>query len=195
MMDRISARLQREPSHRRILIKILSLCIEPVTFLGLQQKLHALPETGSAILPPEVLIKWLEDDGAIYQSKFQDNYCWVITSQGKKIIDQESPENKLSILFEEEPDRKPFYEKVLNNCVVDHSRAEIEDLIKSEPTIPGTQLFPTLILQRLERAGAIQWINQKWRTHPDIVENLNRDDETVNEIYDQERKNGRISRQ
>ncbi len=163
-IQQIFTRFQKEPYHKVIFMKILSNCQEPKSFLRIQEIIHTFPEITNAILTPEVMLKWLEEDGGIQQVKLQEQFCWQTTPEGNFVLQQEAPQKKLAHLLKEEPDRKPVYLKVLDFCEKARTRNDVIEYLENEPILEKQQVFPTMFLQRLEKTGAIRWENSRWLT-------------------------------
>ena len=74
-----------------------------------------------------------------------------------------NPAERLRRVLEEEPEYADVYRMVLTFCFEERSMPEIEYLLRAHPALANPIVYPSYLVDRLEFAGALEWIG-KWRT-------------------------------
>ena len=161
ILDLISS----EPAYRLVLYKILEFCETPRSATEVGQEVRSFPEMKTAIHSPVILLGWLEEVGSIERIVVdKEEERWQTTEAGKKVAELEAPAKRLLELLAQEPVYHDIYMQVLQFCQSPRARTEIESLLEGNPVMEQPKVFPTFFIQRLEDAGALEWVDKHWWT-------------------------------
>jgi hypothetical protein len=156
-------RINREPSYSRVLYKILQSCATPRSAGEIEREILSYAEMKTAVLPPSTLVIWLESAGGL-ESVSEKEKIWQTSEAGKKVLETQSPQRRLLELMAKEPQYGETYVQVLEFCQVPKTRIEIEEWVKANPFLQESHVYPAFLIQRLEDAGGIEWVDSHWRT-------------------------------
>lgn len=143
--------VSNKPTHREILIRVLSFCVEEKEFGVVEDAIQAYPEYPAAGQNPYRLIKYLIDgygldcleidsEGAVItperkaeltEDELDDLIaCFHLktTEVGKKLSEDLSPHRRLTDLFSLFSDRRQFYTDLLSFCKEPRRFKDIEQL-------------------------------------------------------------------
>jgi hypothetical protein len=157
-------RIVREPSYRLVLYKILRFCETPKSAAEIEQEVIAYPEMKAAVLTPAILLGDLERAGGLERLVEAENDKWRITESGKRVVEIEAPGKRILALMSKEPEHSQLFLSTLEFCCTRRTRAEIEAWIKENSSPQTPQVHIGYVLQRLEDAGGIEWVDQYWQT-------------------------------
>jgi len=162
--EKILKRITAEPAYRLILHRLLAFCSEPKSVQEIQDEMMYYPEMRTAAHTPKMLLKWMIEAGAIvrHSDGSQETTLWQTTEAGLDAIAANDPAERLRRLLEEEPAYVDIFKKILEFCSIERSMPEIEYLLIAHPRLQSPKVYPSYLVDRLEFAGAIEWIG-KWR--------------------------------
>lgn len=149
--ERLLGVVNNKPSHREILLRVLSFCAQEREFGVVEDVIQTYPEYPMSGQNPYRLIKYLIDGGGLdyLEIDFEGNVitlerkaglsedeiddltdCFHVktTEVGAKLAEDYSPKRRLSDLFSLFGDRKPFYTELLDFCKEPRSYKDIEAL-------------------------------------------------------------------
>lgn len=161
---KIVDRLTSEPSYRLVLYKMLRFCETARSATEIEAEVLAFPEMKAAVLSPSVLLSWLENSGGVERIGETEAEQWQITGAGQKVLALEAPSKRLLDLIAKEPEYGDLFRQTLGFCQTPRTRGEIEEWVKQNPVAQANQVYPAFLLQRLEDAGGIEWVNSHWQT-------------------------------
>lgn len=185
-LDFLEREVCRHPLNRELLYKTLELCFDPLEVGALEQRMLSFPEASQATQDPYHLACLLEDAGGLRRIELDEEGCEVTelqkqdltedeaddlvasvlfetTETGRLFVRQHDPRHRFAELLDAEPVRKDCYIGLL--CFCDEkprTYAEIETLLRGNAVLlsekrSGLPLQPSVFVDRLERAGILEW--------------------------------------
>lgn len=162
--NKVLERIAAEPDCGNILYKILKYCEKERTQKEVEEAILSFPEMKNSMFSPAVFLSWLEEAGGIEgKAHEQSEQRWITTAAGRNAVRIQSEENRLRKLFDEESRYHDIFIQVLEFCSSPKSRIDIEFLLKENPILEKTKVYPSFFLENLEKAGGLVW-DEKWKT-------------------------------
>jgi len=161
---RIMELMSTHGEYRQVFYKILRFCMDPQSFISVQEEVHSYPEMETALQPPAILLNWLERAGGIEQFLDGEQGMWRTTEGGKRIVDQEAPMKKIQSLLETEQDFREIFLELLAFCETPRTIAEINEAFKGKPILSERKVYPAYFVHMLEEFGGLIWKDKGWRT-------------------------------
>lgn len=115
-------------------------------------------------------MRQLQQDETIPEDAHIESF-YRATEEGAAVALAHSPENLVMSLFSERPDCIPGFRVVLGACREEGaSTKDLQELLRSRKALPvdpetGMEKFyASYFTTALEKAGALEWVDRKWRT-------------------------------
>lgn len=183
----------RQSVHREIHHRILGECLEMKELPYLENLIASYPEFSQATLSQyhliQILVKhygleliYLDDEGNIIQPEQlegldedeQDDLiaqeAYLTTDVGRTYYEATLPSKRIRELFEEEPYRAQAFRDILEYCKGDlRSYMDISNLLEGRDVLvmevngQSQKIQPSVLIDRLNRAGALIW-EDGWKT-------------------------------
>jgi hypothetical protein len=180
-LDRLEKTVKRQSLHRELLLKILAYCQEQRTLAELEDYIASLPWFKESTQPQYYLIQFLVDGaglveldldagGQIIEPSQKANldedelddliatWAYIITDEGRAILEEMSVQNRLVALFDELPQFKAILLEVLNFLETKQQFAAVDTLLRGRDlSALGEAVQPSVFVDKLEKAGAVYW--------------------------------------
>ena len=162
--EKILKRIDAEPAYRLVLQRLIAFCYEPKSSREIHDELMYDPGMRVAAHTPKMLLRWMVEAGAIvgHKEEGSETALWRTTEAGIEAIAGRDPAERLRRLLEEEPAYADVYLKILEFCSDERSLSDIEYLLRAHPALQRPQIYPSYLVDRLEFAGALEWVGN-WR--------------------------------
>ena len=192
-LDELDYAVTRQSLNRDILYNVLGFCTIEHPLNEVEQFIMARPDFAHATLSPyhliQVLVKHhgliaidrdeeglevtLERKEGLTEDEIDDLVVvtdYLTTAVGETFHTQHLPEARIAELMADEPSRKETYLELLAFCdEAPRTYMEVTNLLDGREVLKfrndGTpeNIQPSVLLDRLQRAGAVQWDNS-WKT-------------------------------
>lgn len=188
--ERIEALFEQMPTLQKMLFDILAFAQEPIASADLEHEITLLKEHHHSIYDPLTLCGLLEQAGALektdeagasLESLVQEplqvtidgvlywevapapEIYWCMTSEGKEQYATYQPLEQIRACFEAEPQYENIFNTVLDMCARDGGSSVklIGDVVDDEPEVQNPKRYAMYFIDKLERAGAVEW-NGQW---------------------------------
>ena len=163
----LSRLLDSELSYRWILLKILEYCVQPRSYLVVQEFVTDLLKEKAGIHTTEVLLKWLEESFGMQRIQVEGQGMWQTTSAGAKAVERFSQGLPLQQLLMEQLTFRDVFLEILYFCKQPRNREEIEGVLAGNEILKREQILPAYFISELEKNGGLEWVEKRWRTTPD----------------------------
>lgn len=184
----LESALTREPAKRELYLAALAFAAsasERVDRFSIETAIDQRPERAAFFQPAGSLVDALVDFGALDEKLPEPEYdedteeefidmakaTYGLTSEGLAALEELSPRARLAALFACEPERAAGFGSLMIFCDGQaRTRREIDELLapfcESEENtrhVSAAAIYPSYYVDRLERAGALQW-SDGWTT-------------------------------
>ena len=180
----VKTAVNKNPSHREIFLNILTYCEEERSGANVEQYIMENPAYAQALLSPYKLMELLvrcgglvrtevDANGAVVDDEMKENLdedevedlvfdeLYKTSTAGIEVVAFYTPEQRMTRLLNQYPNGEESLSKVLAYCTSSKTRVQIESFIESEALTqslcPGTEVHPSVYLDRLEAAGMLIW--------------------------------------
>ena len=183
---RIDTLFEQMPTLERMLIDILERCIEPIPSADLDAQVAELQKYHHSIYSPLTLCGLLERAGAIFKSDAEGNSLedfeqeplkveiygvefwrvapapdvyWSLSPEGRERYEAYKPAERIKEMFAEEPHYRKFFLAALKMCATPGGVGlkVVDDLLVDEPELQKPRRYAMYFMDKLEKAGAVQW--------------------------------------
>lgn len=187
---RIEALFEQMPTLHGMLYDILAMCETPVPSDALMEHVAELKQSHHCIYDPSTLLDLLERAGAIQKTDADGvplaaieqeplrveidgvaywevapapEVYWANTADGALKLNTYKPLELIQACIDEDPRYEEIYRTVLELCSREGgvSLSALADVVDDEPVLQNPKRFATFFVDKLERAGAVQW-NGSW---------------------------------
>ena len=184
--ERIDTLFAQMPTLERMLIDILERCRNPIASAELDAQVAELQRYHHSIYSPLTLCGLLERAGAIYKSDEEGNSLenlvqeplkveiegvefwrvapapavfWAISPEGRERYEAYKPAEMIKEVFAAEPHYKRFFLTALKLCAQPGGVTVkvVDDVLVDEPELQKPRRYAMYFIDKLEKAGALQW--------------------------------------
>ncbi len=188
--ERLSILLEQMATQRPILMGILALCEDATPTDDVYREVKAQQKNRSSVFAPENLCELLERAGALERVDENGDLLrldesepitiaeddmeyiapnppeaafWKTTETGLRLVANDDPLERLHGLLEEDGSYAPIYRQILSLCsnATGMTTQEIGKHVDGDPLLQSPRFYATKFIDRLERAGGIEW-RQAW---------------------------------
>lgn len=175
-------------SHKRILITVLETAHEMCTFDEVDAAVDQLVANRRSVYGPEGYVRMLERcgalervtaegvpydqieiepveverDGQVFLEPSEAPALYIrATPEALEVLDGEAPLEELASIFEEEPQYRHIYRRILELCASPGgaSMTSLHAGVNDDPALANPRKFAPFFIDKLDRAGAIEWLD------------------------------------
>lgn len=182
--ERIDHMLNYMSGRRHILLEVIHFCEEPQEVSKVEAMIDEFQANNASVYSAATLClklkevgalelldgepvepRIVEDDGVEYLEVVKaPEGKWVSTTDGLAVFLRDEPFDQLCEMFDENPEYRSIYERVLEFCTESsHSIEEIAELLVDEPLMEKPRRHANWFVERLEAYGALVW-QRNWVT-------------------------------
>ena len=183
---RIDTLFEQMPTLERMLLDILERCISPIPSADMDAQVAELQKYHHSIYSPLTLCGLLERAGAIYKSDEAGNSLedfeqeplkveidgaeywrvapapevfWALSPEGRERYEAYKPAERIKEMFAQEPHYRQFFLTALKMCATPGgvTLKVVDDLLVDEPELQKPRRYAMYFMDKLEKAGAVQW--------------------------------------
>lgn len=173
-------------TQKSVLLKILAICATPIPVESAYDQIEDARKSHSSVFDSETLCSLLEQAGALERVDesgellTREDSCvhtviengveylapapckqayWQTTRVGRTYIAADNPTERLRILFEEDAHYIPIYKQIFALCLRagGATTPDISTCVDGSPLLQNPRCYATKFIDRLERAGGIEW--------------------------------------
>lgn len=191
--ERIAKRIDSEPRHAAALLRLLDFCREPRRLDEIDARVGGYPEMRASAFPPRTILAWLVDVGGIEELPADPTAegttdgitddaptcgdespadhahhvpCFQTSEAGLDAFATRLQGDALAELVLGDQALSPAYLALLDACAEQpRSRSFVERLLGEKAPLRDLGIYPSVLVDRLERAGGLTW-DEGWRTTP-----------------------------
>ena len=184
--ERTKALFDQMPTLQKMLLDILVLCKEPIATQDAEDRIEEMRRNHRTIYSATTLLDLLERAGAIAKTDAQGaslseteqeplkievgGACywhaapaplvhWLVTDAGLAQVESYKPLDRISECYKAEPQYAEVFDACLNACAREGGALikQIDDIIGDEPILQKPRRYAMYFIDKLERAGAVEW--------------------------------------
>lgn len=190
--ERLSNLLEAMTPRRRVLMGILSHCLEPQASSAVEAKVGEMQKHDFSVFRSPSLCALLEQAGALQRVDVDGTpICtdeanpttvvvdgveylevrkppetfWLTTTPGQAALESDRPLERLKSLFNMDDKYLPIYKRILTLCMGDDgaSTPSINDAVDHDPLVQKPRLYAPHFIDKLEQCDALLW-KGSWHT-------------------------------
>lgn len=188
--ERLSKAVTRQPLNREAMVAILSYCVQTHACHDVEQHVLSLPAAQDILQSPYGLMDQLVTAGGLERTEVDEQGVPVLpedkegltedevddlvadevfttTDVGVEVASYFSPDRRMARLLDIHPQAAPAFADLMSYCEQPHTRVELESYIRSKSLLSSmgsdAQLRPSVMLDKLEAAGMLEWRQHAWR--------------------------------
>lgn len=184
--ERISALFEQMPTLHKMLYDILEMCQDPLSSDELEARVTELKEHHHCVYAPLTFCNLLEQAGALAETNEEGvplkdvtqeptiieldgvqywtvtpapPVFWQATDEGKSQLEAYRPLELIQGCYKNEPQYADIFTTVLELCARKGgaSMKQIGNVIDDEPAVQNPRRFAMYFIDKLEKAGAVEW--------------------------------------
>jgi hypothetical protein len=132
--------------------------------MQVQEEVHSYPGMETALQPPDILLRWLENAGGIEQVIEAEERRWRTTEAGERVVAQEAPMKRIQTLLVDERDFREVFLELLAFCETPRTIAEINEEFEGNVILSEKNVYPPYFVHSLEEFGGLIWRDKRWWT-------------------------------
>ncbi len=193
--ERTEALFSQMPTLQLMLYRILEMCLEPLASDELEERVTELKKHHHSVYSPLGFCNLLEQAGALQETdeagvplkdvvqeptmvEIEGVQYWTVTpappvfwsatADGKAQLDLYKPLELIRSRYEAEPQYASIFTTILEMCSREggSSIKQLGDVVDDDPSAQSPRRFAMYFVDKLERAGAVEWKGSWVATQP-----------------------------
>ncbi len=184
--ERLAALFSQMEPRRCVLLDVLALCREGAPTQQVADRVSEAQQTNRSVFSTGAILSLLEEAGGIERRRADDTpwptepmepehvvvggveylraaqgapAFWKTTEAGLRVLENDRPLERVETLFSQDADYLPVYKRVLMLCAPEcgATAGQLGRAIDKLDLVQEPRLFAAHFVERLERAGAVEW--------------------------------------